>query len=86
MRMHPAQHSNPVPEKPYHSAMTIFVNGRPHETAPGTTVDQLLVDLGLASGPCAVEIDRILLPRAQHAAHTLTEGAHVEIVTLVGGG
>jgi len=66
--------------------MTILVNGRTHEAAEGTTVEGLLAELGLGSGPCAVEVDRTLVPKSRHAEHALRDGAHVEIVTLVGGG
>ena len=66
--------------------MTIIVNGQPRELSADTTVEGLLSELGMRSGPCAVEVDRVLVPKARHAEHRLTEGARVEIVTLVGGG
>jgi thiamine biosynthesis protein ThiS len=33
-----------------------------------------------------VEVNRKVVPRRQHAEHTLRDGDTVEIVTLVGGG
>ena len=49
-------------------------------------IGELLVELDLDSRPCAVEVNRELVPRASHRDHQLTDGDRVEIVTLVGGG
>jgi thiamine biosynthesis protein ThiS len=66
--------------------MRISVNGEGREVPPATTVAALL-ELLLAPRPAtAVEVNRRLVPRAEHAAHALAEGDAVEIVTLVGGG
>ena len=64
----------------------IEVNGRRERRPDGITVEGLLDALGLGSSPCAVEVNRRLAPRAEHAATRLAEGDRVEIVTLVGGG
>ncbi len=64
----------------------IICNGRPRPTDPGSTVAELLVALELADRPVAVEVNRAVVPRFQHAVHRLQAGDHVEIVTLVGGG
>jgi sulfur carrier protein len=64
----------------------ITVNGEPQEIPDGTTVAALVASLGLPRGPTAVEVNRELVPRSQHAARTLADGDAVEIVTLVGGG
>lgn len=66
--------------------MLITVNGQPHDTAPGATVETLLAELKLLGRPCAVELNRRLVPKPQHATQTLSEGDVVEVVTLVGGG
>ena len=50
------------------------------------TVRELLEQRGLIKGPCAVEVNRTLVPKRKHEEHLLAEGDHVEIVTLVGGG
>ena len=49
-------------------------------------IGELLVELDLDSRPCAVEVNRELVPRASHKEHKLVDGDRVEIVTLVGGG
>ncbi|MBY0457781.1 MAG: sulfur carrier protein ThiS [Gemmataceae bacterium] len=50
------------------------------------TVADLLARLGKDPTKLAVEVNRDVVPRAEHAAHALKDGDRVEIVTLVGGG
>lgn len=66
--------------------MSVTIGGQPREVAAGTTVADLLAALGVAGKPCAVEINRLIVPRSAHAAHRLAEGDAVEIVGFVGGG
>lgn len=66
--------------------MRIIVNGEPREQADGCTVAQLIESLGLESRRVAVERNKLLVPRAQHAQTQLSDGDVLEIVTLVGGG
>lgn len=65
--------------------MQIKVNGEPREIADGTTVAALVAAMGL-SGPVAVERNRDVVPRKEHATTTLAEGDQLEIVHFVGGG
>jgi sulfur carrier protein len=65
--------------------MKITVNGNATEIPEGLTVTALLAHLGL-QGPVAVERNRDVVPRAEHAATTLSEGDQIEIVHFVGGG
>jgi sulfur carrier protein len=66
--------------------MQITVNGRAQEAPDGLTVRALLEQLELTGGPVAIEINRAIVPRAQHASHTVHAGDVVEIVHFVGGG
>ena len=66
--------------------MQITVNDQSREVAPGTSIAELLDELGLSERPVAVEVNLELIPRPRHADHHLAEGDRVEIVTLVGGG
>lgn len=66
--------------------MQINLNGHDHETPEGTTIAQLIEQLKLADQACAVEVNKALVTKANHATHTLSEGDTVEVVTLVGGG
>jgi len=66
--------------------MTITLNGEPQDLPPGTTLAGLLEQLDKNPKYLAVERNRELVPRKQHADCVLAEGDHLEIVTLVGGG
>ncbi len=49
-------------------------------------VSDLVRALGMEHSPCAVEVNRALVPKSKHAQHELRDGDTVEVVTLVGGG
>lgn len=66
--------------------MQVTVNGEPVEVPEACTVRQFLAARRLEAAPCAVEVNRTLVPRARHEAHLLRPGDAVEVVTLVGGG
>lgn len=66
--------------------MTINVNNKPLDVPDGATVESLLTQLGLGNAPCAVEVNRVLVPKRLHPQSVLHDGDQVEIVTLVGGG
>lgn len=66
--------------------MTIQVNGQSREIADGSSVAELLEELGVKQPHVAVELNLEVVPRAQHAATPLREGDRLEVVTLVGGG
>ena len=66
--------------------MMLTVNDKEHELADGSSVRDLVVTLGLADAPVAVEVNRQLVPRGVHETERLHDGDRVEIVTLVGGG
>lgn len=50
------------------------------------SVERLISELGMTGAPCAVEVNRQVVPKRRHAEHRLGEGDQVEIVSLVGGG
>jgi len=66
--------------------MTIVLNGQPHEVPEGTTLEDLVLSLGLDPRGFAAAVDGKVVPRARHAAVVLARGAHVEIIRAVGGG
>lgn len=66
--------------------MKINVNGEEHLIEGEPTVADLVDRLGLSSKPCAIERNRMVVPRAEHAQTELADGDQIEIVTLVGGG
>ncbi|HAW95104.1 MAG: thiamine biosynthesis protein ThiS [Phycisphaerae bacterium] len=66
--------------------MKIMVNGEEHLIQGERTIADLVEALGFSEKPCAIERNRSVVPRAQHAQTELAEGDQIEIVTLVGGG
>ena len=66
--------------------MQLTVNGETREVPDGLSVRGLIEHLGLTEGPVAVEKNREVVPRAEHAKTALAGGDVVEIVHFVGGG
>jgi sulfur carrier protein len=66
--------------------MTVIINGQERQVPEGTTVAGLVQSLGLATGACAAEVNRELVPKRRQAEQPLREGDRVELVSLVGGG
>lgn len=65
---------------------TITVNEEPRSFPDPLTVADLLRTLDKDPGKLAVEVNRDVVPRAEHPVRQLRNGDAVEIVTLVGGG
>ena len=70
----------------YSGRMQIVVNGEAKELGPGCSVQRLLSEMRLEGKPCAVEVNKAVVPKREHGARVLEQGDRVEIVTLVGGG
>ena len=66
--------------------MQLTINGQRREVPDGLTVRGLIEHLGLTDGPVAVEKNRAVVPRAEHAQAQLAEEDVLEIVHFVGGG
>lgn len=64
----------------------VVINGEPKQVNAGTTIGNLLADLGLGGKPVAVERNRQVVPRAEHATTVVGDGDRLEVVTFVGGG
>ena len=68
------------------ASIDIIINGQARTIKEGTTVATLIGELGLADRPVAVERNREVVPRGQHASTLLAPGDRLEVVTFVGGG
>jgi thiamine biosynthesis protein ThiS len=66
--------------------VTITVNGEQRFTNPGSTVTDLLRELGLDAGRVAVERNLEILSRPDWQKTILQAGDRYEIVQFVGGG
>ena len=67
-------------------SINVTVNGEPRELAAGSTVADLIEQMGLSGKRLAVEIDQEIIPRSQHASFTLAVGNRIEVVHAIGGG
>ena len=68
------------------SVLRIEVNGEARELPQGATVADLVAALGLVAAQVAVERNKIIVRRAEHAATVLADGDRLEVVTFFGGG
>ncbi len=66
--------------------LTIELNGRSTSVARGETIATLVARVLPQARAYAVELNRAVLSRRDHASTEVREGDHLEIVTLVGGG
>jgi len=66
--------------------MQVTINGSVRDVPDGLTIRTLIEHLDLAGGPVAVEVNREIVPRAEHAARPVNGGDAIEIVHFVGGG
>ena len=64
----------------------LTVNGEEREVVAATTVEALVVLLGLDRRKLAVERNLEIVPRSLFAATRLVDGDRIEIVAFVGGG
>jgi thiamine biosynthesis protein ThiS len=72
-----------MPERP---GIQVSVNGEAVQVAAGSSLGDLLRTLELDRARVAVEHNRRVVPRAEHAGLMLNHGDQLEIVTFVGGG
>jgi sulfur carrier protein len=70
----------------YISFMQLFVNGEAKECPEPLTLAQLIEQLGMKGDRVAVELNRVIVPRAQWPETQLHEADRLEIVHFVGGG
>ncbi len=66
--------------------MQITLNGTDTTVSDQCTIAELLLGLQIDHRYCAVEVNRQVVPREQHAETRLVESDEIEVVTLVGGG
>ena len=66
--------------------LSISVNGKLREMAPGSTVTDLLAQLELDPRAVAVEHNRVIIKREAYASAVLGPGDTLEVVRFVQGG
>lgn len=66
--------------------MTLKVNGERLFISGATTVGGLLRELAIEPGAVAVEVNLVIVKKADYEGFSLKDGDEVEIVNFVGGG
>lgn len=66
--------------------MRIFINGQPHEAAPGQTLLGLVTSLGLDPAVVVAELNQAIVPGERFTDTGLHEGDRLELLSFVGGG
>jgi sulfur carrier protein len=66
--------------------LSLWVNGEPRAVAPGSTLEDLVAELGLDRRRVAVAVNRDVVSRRTFPAHRLAAGDRIEILEAVGGG
>lgn len=64
----------------------VVVNGETSTVIRGTTISQLLGQLGVPTGRVAVELNLSVIDQSRFDQLALDQGDRVEIVSFVGGG
>lgn len=68
------------------TVIEITVNGESRQVPSALTVAGLIGWLGLTGQRVAVELNRQVVPRAEHDSVRVAQGDRLEVVTFVGGG
>ena len=71
---------------PESTAMTITLNGDPHEIPGPLSVSALLAQLEIDARRVAVELNLDVVKKAAYDSSVIKDGDEVEIVNFVGGG
>ena len=66
--------------------MEIILNGKPRHLPMGSSLPELLHQLGFDGRPVLVEINQQALLASEHATTGLRAGDRVEIIQIVAGG
>lgn len=66
--------------------MKVYINGEAADIAEGATVADALAAKGITAAGTAVAIENRVVPRAEWATRTLTEGVKLTVIRAVCGG
>lgn len=66
--------------------MDIRLNGKPYDAADGSTLTDLVTQLGLSNARLAIEVNGEIVTRSAHPTYAVQPGDTVEIVHAIGGG
>ena len=66
--------------------MLITVNGSAHEIAPGRTLHDLVLSMGLDPSVVVAELNHDIVPGERFGSTGLNAGDRIELLSFVGGG
>jgi thiamine biosynthesis protein ThiS len=66
--------------------MEIMVNGEQVSCAENITLENLLLQLKYDKRQIAVELNEVILPKAEYEQKIICAGDEIEVVTFMGGG
>tara|TARA_Y100000590_G_scaffold115695_1_gene131985 strand:+ start:3098 stop:3304 length:207 start_codon:yes stop_codon:yes gene_type:complete len=66
--------------------MNIFVNRAKTSTTENTSVELLLMNLGIEKKFIAVEVNQVIVPKSKYKNFYLKENDKIEIIKAIGGG
>ncbi len=66
--------------------LEVMVNGEVRRVRKGTSLADLIAEIGLAEARIAVELNRRIVPHGRYAEELLQAGDRIEIVRAIGGG
>ena len=69
-----------------HHAMKITVNGEDRHFDAPLSIAGLLVNLGIAGGKVAIELNLEIVPKSAYETIGLSDGDRIEVVHFIGGG
>lgn len=68
------------------TAVKVRLNGKEKEIRTGTTLTDLLQELGIPPERVACEVNLRILKRIEYASCRIQEGDEIEILQMIGGG
>ncbi len=73
-------------QHPHSTKITIRLNGEPYALEGDARLTTLIEKLKMKPGRIAVELNREVVPKKDHAAVVLRDGDELELINFVGGG
>ena len=68
------------------SSITVSVNGQQRTVPAGTSLADIVSDLGAGRRGCAIAVNEEVVPRPEWARRDVGQGDRVEVLTAVQGG
>ena len=67
-------------------SMNVFINKTKTNTPKKTSIELLLINLGVENKFIAIEVNQVIVPKSKYGNFYLKENDKVEIIKAIGGG